>query len=147
MLNIKSFNMTFQDQNGQMQYPYLTSWGVTTRLIGAVVMAHGDQKGLILPPKIAPVQVVIVPILKGDVQEILNYAQKVKAALCDLRVELDCDEHNTPGFKFNYWEQKGVPLRIEVGPKDLAAGTIVCVDRVDGVRSTLTLPVRRSSPQ
>ena len=107
----KSFNMTFQDRNGNLAHPYLTSWGATTRLVGAVVMVHGDQKGLILPPKIAPIQVVIVPIFKkGEEQEVLACSKKIKDALKDVRVHIDADDQKTPGAKFYHWEMKGVPL-------------------------------------
>lgn len=126
-----SFNMTFQDRNGNLAYPFLTSWGATTRLVGAVVMVHGDQKGLILPPKIAPIQIVIVPILKkGEERPVLDAAQRIKESLKDIRVHIDADDHKTPGAKFYHWEMKGVPLRIEIGPRDIAQNQIVATDRL-----------------
>lgn len=129
-----SFDMKFQDQQGNQAYPYLTSWGTTTRLIGAVVMVHGDQKGLVLPPRIAPKQVVIVPICKTgqDNTAIIEQAQFIADALRaqNVRVMVDSDEQQTPGAKFYHWELKGVPLRIEIGPRDLAHRQAVLVDRL-----------------
>ncbi len=137
----KAFNMQFQDRTGNLAYPYLTSWAVTTRLIGAVVMVHGDQKGLVLPPKIAPIQVVIIPIFKkGEEKEaILDAAQKIKASLKDIRVQIDADDQKTPGAKFYHWEMKGVPLRIEIGPRDLAQGQAVVTDRLGIAKRMLSL--------
>jgi len=137
----KAFNMIFQDRDGKNSYPYLTSWAVTTRLIGATVMTHGDEKGLVLPPKIAPFQVVIIPIiLKDKKDEVLNKAQEIKEQLikCGIRVYLDSDEHKTPGAKFYQWELKGVPLRIEIGPRDLKNGQITLVDRLGILKQTVT---------
>jgi prolyl-tRNA synthetase len=139
----RSFNMMYQDRAGNQAYPYLTSWGATTRLIGAVIMVHGDAKGLILPPKIAPVQVVIIPIFKRDFdnERIRNVAQDIKKSLeaHQVRVLLDEDEHKTPGSKFFKWELKGVPLRIEVGPRDLAEGHVMMVDRLGLTKQTVVL--------
>lgn len=136
----KAFNMQFQDREGNLAYPFLTSWAVTTRLIGAVVMVHGDQKGLVLPPPIAPIQVVIIPIFKkGQEQEVLDAAHKIKSALKDVRVHIDADDQKTPGAKFYQWELKGVPLRIEVGPRDLAQNQAVVTKRVDGQKITVAL--------
>ncbi|KKP35427.1 MAG: Proline-tRNA ligase [candidate division TM6 bacterium GW2011_GWF2_32_72] len=130
----KSFDMKFQDQEGKQSFPYLTSWGVSTRLIGATVMAHGDDKGLVLPPKIAPIQVVIIPILKKDAnnQATLDAAYKIKDSLIvkGIRVLVDDNDQQSPGFKFNNWEMKGVPLRIEVGPRDLENGQAIVADRL-----------------
>lgn len=137
----KSFDMKFQDREGNMAYPYLTSWGTTTRLIGALVMTHGDNKGLILPPRVAPIQVVIVPIVKkGHEEEILATAQTLFDQLTHdgccknndgpLRVHIDADQSKTPGAKFYHWEMKGVPLRIEIGKRDLDAGVATVVDRL-----------------
>lgn len=128
----KAFNMTFQDREGKVAYPYLTSWGATTRLIGAVVMMHGDQKGLVLPPRIAPIQVVIVPIFKAgsDAQAIYQAAQAIADNLTDVRVHIDADDTKTPGAKFYTWELKGVPIRLEIGPRDLERQQAVIVDRL-----------------
>lgn len=131
----KSFEMTFQDQNGQVQYPHLTSWcGATTRLIGAIVAVHGDQKGLVLPPKVAPVQLMIVPIASKAGDEVMQQVAKIKSELLKLgiRVEVDERDHVRPGAKFYEWELKGVPLRLELGPKDLAANQAVLVERLGG---------------
>ncbi len=137
----KAFNMTFQDRNGNLSYPYLTSWGATTRLIGATVMMHGDQKGLILPPRIAPIQAVIVPIFKkGDDNAIvLAAAKRIKDALGDVRVHIDADEHKTPGSKFYHWEMKGVPLRIEIGPRDIAQNQVIITDRLTSDKKTVAI--------
>jgi len=118
----KAFDIKFLDKDGAQKYAYTTSFGVSTRLIGALIMAHGDQRGLILPPAVAPVQVVIVPIAakKGGVME--KCAEiKEKLEKAGLRVKLD-DTDNSPGWKFNEWEMKGVPLRIELGPRDIEEG-------------------------
>lgn len=129
----KSFEMTFQTRDGQLDYPYLTSWAVTTRLIGALVMVHGDQKGLVIPPRIAPIQVVIIPIFKKDIENhvLLKAVQEITEALSpSIRVHVDADEHETPGAKFYKWELKGVPVRIEIGPRDIANGVAVVSDRL-----------------
>lgn len=134
----KAFNMTFQDRSGNLAYPYLTSWGATTRLIGAVVMMHGDQKGLILPPKIAPIQVVIVPILKkGQEQAALEMAKTIKTWLKDVRVHIDADDQKTPGAKYYHWEMKGVPIRIEVGPRDIEQKQVMVTDRLGSGKKTI----------
>ncbi|MEG1509141.1 MAG: proline--tRNA ligase [Clostridia bacterium] len=125
----KGFNIKYLDKNGELQYPFQTSWGVSTRLIGALIMAHGDQRGLVLPPRVAPIQVVIVPIAthKGGVIEV---AQQIKTQLEqeNIRVELDTREQSA-GFKFNDWEMKGVPIRLEIGPKDIENGVAVIARR------------------
>jgi prolyl-tRNA synthetase len=127
----KVFGITFQDEDGQRKFAYQTSWGVSTRLIGAVVMVHGDDAGLILPPNIAPIQVIIVPIWRKEAERAAVQAAiaQVEAALKGrVRVQSDWSEH-TPGWKFNEWELKGVPVRLEVGPRDVAAGQAVVVRR------------------
>lgn len=130
----KAFDMTFQDENGNVSYPHLTSWGVTTRLIGATVMVHGDAKGLVLPPKIAPIQVVIIPIFKKgtDASAVLGKATEVSLALekAGVRVFVDAQEDKSPGAKFFKWELKGVPLRIEIGPRDIEQGQATVADRL-----------------
>ena len=125
----KAFDVKFQNKNGEQEYAYQTSWGSTTRLIGAVIMAHGDERGLKLPPRVAPIQVVIVPIAqeKGNVKE---EAEKLSKKLKEkFRVELDLRENYSVGYKFNDWEMKGVPVRIELGPRDIEAGKCVVVRR------------------
>jgi prolyl-tRNA synthetase len=125
----KAFDIQFQDKDGTQKYGYTTSWGVSTRLIGAIIMTHGDQRGLLLPPKVAPVQVVIVPIAakKGGVNEACA-ALEAKLKQAGLRVQTDYSD-NSPGWKFNEWEMKGVPVRVEIGPRDLAEGKIVLFRR------------------
>ncbi len=129
----KAFDMQFQTKEGELAYPWLTSWGTTTRLIGALVMTHGDIKGLVLPPRIAPIQVVIIPIYKTEAERetVLLAAEKIKLALDGkVRVHIDEDEHKTPGNKYYHWELKGVPIRLELGPRDLATDQVVVVDRL-----------------
>lgn len=127
-----AFGIEYQDRQGTVSYPYLTSWGITTRLIGALVMTHGDQRGLVIPPLIAPIQVVIIPIFKQESrEEVLAAAQKIRAALSTkFRVLVDTDEHETPGAKFYKWELKGVPLRVEIGPRDLAKQQVMLSSRI-----------------
>lgn len=123
----KAFGIEFQNKNGELEHAYQTSWGVSTRLVGAVVMGHGDEKGLVLPPKIAPVQVVIVPIYKNDDEKalVLERCKQVYAELKpSYRVHLDDRDNFNPGYKFNHWEQKGVPVRLNIGPKDVANNVI-----------------------
>lgn len=129
-----AFEMKFQDRQEQQSFPYLTSWGTTTRLIGAMVMTHGDQKGLVLPPQIAPIQVVIIPIFKTGVDSaaIIEAAYNIKNELekKSIRVFIDEDADKTPGTKFFKWELKGVPVRIEIGPKDIENNQAVVTDRI-----------------
>jgi prolyl-tRNA synthetase len=124
---------------GDWMHAWNTSWGVSTRLVGAIVMAHGDDNGLVLPPRLAPIQVVIVPIWKSSdpVERILGAATEVREKLrvAGVAVRLDARESLSPGFKFNEWELLGVPLRIELGPKDLEKGTVVCVKRPNRAKS------------
>src|SRR5215204_3962629 len=123
----KAFDVTFSDKTNQLDYVWATSWGVSTRLVGALVMAHGDDEGLILPPKIAPVQVVIVPIYKGDDQKskidekVKSLVQELKAAR--IRVKYDNTDNARPGWKFAEYEKKGVPIRLEIGARDLENNT------------------------
>ena len=127
----KAFEIQYSDEQNQLAHPYQTSWGVSTRLIGMIIMAHGDDKGLKLPPAIAPIQVVIIPIIpkNTDPDEILRAADKIKNALPDIRVKIDDREEVSPGFKFNEWELKGVPLRIEIGPKDIEQKSVIVARR------------------
>ena len=126
----RAFGIQFQNKEGQLEYGYQTSWGATTRLIGALVMVHGDQRGLVLPPRVAPIQVVILPIAahKGGVMEVCQQtAEQLRAA--GIRVRLDDRDSVSPGYKFNEWELKGVPLRLEIGPKDIEKGTALAMCR------------------
>ena len=135
----RAFDLKFQDEEGEPKYAWNTSWGSTTRLVGAVVMVHGDDNGLVLPPRIAPIQVVVVPIWKGGdpKDRILEAAARVAEELRGkgLAVKLDDREATSPGFKFHEWELAGVPLRIELGPKDLAKGSVCCVRRMNRQKS------------
>lgn len=125
----RAFDIKFLDPNNEQQYCYTTSWGLSTRFVGAIIMTHGDDKGLVLPPKLAPIQVVIVPIYKGDAERpaVLEAAAAIKQELAaqNVRVKLDDRDNLTPGFKFNEWELKGVPVRIEIGPRDLQNNTVM----------------------
>jgi prolyl-tRNA synthetase len=126
-----AFDITFQDREGQRQHCHTTSWGMSTRMIGAVIMAHGDDRGLVLPPRLAPHQVVVVPI--GKDPDVPAAAEKLGTDIRAAGVRVHVDHRDaSPGFKFNDWELKGVPLRIELGPRDLAAGTVVLAARVGG---------------
>lgn len=128
----KAFDIKFADKDGKLQHVWQTSWGASTRLVGALIMAHGDDKGLIIPPKVAPIQVVIVPIFSGasSDSEVERRALELKRQLGEVfRVEADLDKETTPGFKFNKWELKGVPLRFEIGPQELETEQVVVVRR------------------
>ena len=135
----KPFNIKFQNKEGKEEYAYQTSWGVSTRLIGATIMAHGDNRGLKLPPKVAPIQAVIVPIaikkegVKEKAQEIYNILSQ------KYRMECDTRENYTPGYKFNDWEMRGVPARIEIGPRDIENGECVIVRRDTSEKITVKL--------
>jgi prolyl-tRNA synthetase len=124
----KAFDVKFANQTGGLDYVWGTSWGVSTRLMGALVMAHSDDEGLVLPPKLAPIQVVIVPIYKTDSQfhDILNRAKQIKNALNSINISVKIDDRDThkPGWKFAEYELKGVPLRIAIGPRDLENNTV-----------------------
>ena len=129
----RAFNIQFLDENNLQQFAWTTSWGLSTRFIGAIIMTHGDDQGLIFPPRLAPIQAVIVPIFKSDaetpaVQEAVN---RVSAGLkaAGIRIKVDDRTEFTPGFKFNDWEMRGVPLRIEIGPKDVEKGTVALARR------------------
>ena len=138
----KAFEIQYSDENNQLAHPYQTSWGVSTRLIGMIIMAHGDDKGLKLPPEIAPTQVVIIPIIpkNSNPSEILDAVNNIKALLEGLRVKIDDRSEVSPGFKFNEWELKGVPIRIEIGPKDLEKKSVI-VARRDEADSKVETPI------
>ncbi len=136
----KPFEITFLDKDEKKKYVWQTSWGVSTRLIGALIMVHGDNKGLIIPPKIAPYQVVIIPIYKSDTKEkVLEKCREIKKKIEEkgIRVFLDEREQYTPGFKFNEWELKGVPLRVEIGPIDIEKNSITIFRRDTGERKVI----------
>lgn len=135
----KMFNIEFDAGENGMQFAWQNSWGLTTRTIGVMTMVHGDDKGLVLPPRIAPVQVVVVPILRKGLEEIVHKgAEEICRDLeeAGVRVKADLRDDKNPGWKFNYWELKGVPLRVEVGPRDIESGTVVTTRRTDGVKET-----------
>jgi prolyl-tRNA synthetase len=125
----KAFDIQFLDQSNQLQHAWTTSWGLSTRFVGAIIMTHGDDQGLVLPPRLAPTQIVIVPIFKNEDEKarVLETAGRIHRELLDagLRAHLDDRTEMTPGFKFNEWELRGVPLRIEIGPKDIEKGSLV----------------------
>jgi prolyl-tRNA synthetase len=131
----QAFGIQFQDKDKTMKAPYCTSWGISTRLIGALIMVHGDQNGLIIPPKIAPIPVVIIPIHKNDEErsDVCSTAQKIQELLTQNEIDshIDDDPEKTPGAKFYDWELRGVPVRIEIGPRDVAQNQVVLVNRME----------------
>lgn len=138
----KAFDIKFQDKENNLSHPFLTSWGVTTRLVGALIMTHGDEKGLVIPPKVAPIQLVIIPIYKENFEEAINskisdIVNKLKSE--GIRVEVDSDPSKSPGSKFFKWELRGVPLRLEIGPKDLEKGQCVLTDRLTSTKQVLDI--------
>jgi len=138
----RAYGVRFLGRDGQEHHAYATSWGVSTRLVGGVIMAHGDDRGLRLPPALAPVQVVVVPIYRSDDERarVLEVAASVAKDLASLRVRVDDREEHRPGYKFNEWELKGVPVRVEVGPRDLDAGQVTVVRRDSGEKEACALP-------
>ena len=131
----KAFEIQYSDENNELQHPFQTSWGVSTRLIGMIIMAHGDDKGLQLPPKLAPTQSVLIPIIPNEDSKsvVLETVNKLHEELREsYRMKIDDRDNISPGFKFNEWELKGVPLRIEIGPKDIEKNSVV-FSRRDGV--------------
>jgi prolyl-tRNA synthetase len=136
----KAFEIQYSDENNELQHPFQTSWGVSTRLIGMIIMAHGDDKGLQLPPKLAPTQSVLIPIIPNEDSKsgVLETVNKLHEELREsYRMKIDERDNISPGFKFNEWELKGVPLRIEIGPKDIEKNSVVFSrrDGVDGKKS------------
>jgi prolyl-tRNA synthetase len=128
----KAFDITFTDQNNTIQHAWTTSWGISTRLIGALIMTHSDDEGLVLPPRLAPTQVVVVPIYKNDAERgaVMEAVNQITAEWKGrLRFKVDDRDQLTPGFKFNEWELKGIPVRVEVGPKDVEKGSVAVARR------------------
>lgn len=127
----KAFDIQYLDDTNQLQHAWTTSWGVSTRFVGAIIMTHGDDQGLIFPPRLAPIQIVIVPIYRNEDQKalVMPVVQKLGEDLSDFRVEIDDRDEVTPGFKYNHWELRGVPLRIEVGPRDVEKGSVMTARR------------------
>ena len=137
----RTYDISYSDRENKREYPYGTSWGLSSRVIGAVIMAHGDEAGLILPPRVAPYQVVVVPIFRGpeEGERVLAAARDLQKSLKGkVRVHVD-DREEKPGFKYNDWELRGVPLRVEIGPRDLDAGKVVVVDRIDRTKTDVPL--------
>jgi prolyl-tRNA synthetase len=132
----RAYGVQFQSRTGGLDYAYATSWGVSTRLVGGVIMTHGDDGGLRLPPALAPVQAVIVPIFRTEDERtrVLEACGRLAEELAGHRVRVDDREDLRPGFKFNYWELRGVPVRVEVGPRDLDAGRVTVVPRLTGLK-------------
>ncbi len=141
----KAFDIKYLDKNNELQYCWTTSWGVSTRMVGAIIMAHGDDKGLRLPPRLAPIQVVAVPIYKTESEKgpVMDAAFRLVESLLSvgIRVHLDEREEVTPGFKFNDWEMRGVPVRMEIGPRDVEKGSVTLARRdIPGKESKQTVP-------
>jgi prolyl-tRNA synthetase len=135
----KAFEITYLDRDNKQSFPYHTSWGVSTRLIGGIIMTHGDDNGLVLPPKIAPVQLVIIPIAQHK-EGVLDKAYELKALLeKDSRVKIDDNDGYSPGWKFNQWEMKGVPIRLEIGPRDIENNQCVLARRDTGEKVQVSL--------
>jgi len=133
------FNVKFQNREGKDEFAYQTSWGISTRLIGAIIMAHGDNRGLRLPPRVAPIQLVVVPVVANK-PGVIEKATEVYEGLKDkFRVEIDKRDQYTPGFKFNYWELRGVPIRLEIGPRDIENNQCVLVRRDNFEKITVSL--------
>lgn len=136
----EAYGIKFLGKDNKIAYPHYTSWGVSTRLLGALIMVHGDDEGLVLPPKIAPTQAVIIPIRMDTNPEVLKKAREIESVLSDagVRVYLD-DSNKTPGWKFAQYEMKGIPIRIELGPKDLEKGQVMITKRYNGEKVVLSL--------
>lgn len=129
----RAFNIQYTDKNNELQYAWTTSWGLSTRMVGAIIMTHGDDKGLVLPPRLAPIQVVIVPIYRNEPEKgvVMETANRIFAELktAGIRLKMDDREEVTPGFKYNDWEMRGVPVRMEIGPKDVEKASVALARR------------------
>ena len=135
----KPFEVKFQNREGKEEYAYQTSWGISTRLIGGIIMTHGDNRGLKLPPKVAPIQVIVVPVAQqkeGVIEKATELANNLKK---EFRTEVDIRDNYTPGYKFNYWEMKGVPVRLEIGPRDIENNQCILVRRDTLEKETVSL--------
>ena len=143
----KAFEIEYSDEKNKLQNPFQTSWGVSTRLIGMIIMAHGDDKGLKLPPNLAPIQVVIVPIIpsKDDKNKVMENVENIKTMLSNYRLSIDDREEVTPGYKFNEWELKGVPIRIEIGPRDIENNKVILSRRdIDNSKEEVSIEKLKS---
>ena len=139
----KAFDIQYLDKNNQLQYVWTTSWGLSTRFIGAIIMTHGDDQGLVLPPKLAPIQIVIVPIFKNDTERslVMPVVEQIREMLAAFRLKVDDRTEVTPGFKFNEWELRGVPLRLEIGPKDVEKESVMAARRdMPGKAGKVSIP-------
>ncbi len=136
----RAFDVKFQDKDSELKYVYATSWGVSTRLIGGMIMTHSDDSGLVIPPKLAPTPVVFVPIYRNEDEKaaVLAKAREITRDWDPLSYKIDDREQYKPGYKFNEWELKGIPVRIEIGPRDVAANTVVAVRRDTGEKTTVS---------
>ncbi|MEA4906869.1 MAG: proline--tRNA ligase [Chloroflexi bacterium] len=146
----KAFEIRYLDVNNQLQYAWTTSWGLSTRFIGAIIMTHGDDQGLVFPPRLAPIQIVLVPIYRSDEEKsaVMPFVQQVAARLSNFRIKVDDREEVTPGFKFNDWELRGVPLRLEIGPKDVQKNSVMAARRdIPGKAGKTILPVEQLDGQ
>ena len=144
----KAFEIEYSDENNKLQNPFQTSWGVSTRLIGMIIMAHGDDKGLKLPPNLAPIQVVIVPIIpsKDDKNKVMENVENIKTMLSNYRLSIDDREEVTPGYKFNEWDLKGVPIRIEIGPRDIENNKVILSRRdIDNSKEEVSIEKLKST--
>ncbi|HVE76184.1 MAG TPA: proline--tRNA ligase [Actinomycetota bacterium] len=143
----RAYDVKFLGRDGKEHYAFATSWGVSTRLVGGLIMAHGDNKGLRLPPKLAPYQVVVVPIYKSEDERVrvMEAAQRIAENSPNLRIKVDAREEHRPGYKFNEWELKGVPLRIDIGPRDLDNGSVSIARR--DTSEKLSVPVESLSSE
>lgn len=137
----EAYDVSYLDETGKQQRPFMTSWGLSTRIIGTLIVVHGDEKGLRLPPNIAPTQVVIIPIYKTDEEHaaVMDAVKNLTASLRGIRVKVDNRDEKSPGFKFNEWEVKGVPVRIEIGPKDLEKKQVTVARRDTSEKNALPL--------
>ena len=129
----RAFDIQYTDKSNELQYAWTTSWGLSTRMVGAIIMTHGDDKGLILPPRLAPIQVVMVPIYKNDAEKsvVMETADRIFSEIkaAGIRIKMDDRDEVTPGFKYNDWEMRGVPVRMEIGPKDVEKGSVALARR------------------
>lgn len=136
----RAFEIRYLDRNNQLQYCWTTSWGLSTRFIGAIIMVHGDDQGLKMPPRLAPIQVIVVPIWRSEEEKakVLARIEELKEQLRPFRLKVDDREEYTPGWKFNEWEMRGVPLRIEIGPRDVEANQVVLARRDTGEKTSIS---------
>ena len=140
----RAFDIQYLDVNNTLQYCWTTSWGLSTRFIGAIIMTHGDDNGLMLPPRLAPIQIVIVPIARNDEErsKVMEVVDQLKKRLVDFRIKVDDRTELTPGFKYHDWELRGVPLRIEIGPRDVDQGVVTIARRdIPGKAGKTALPM------